>query len=59
MQYKISISGCDDVTDFEMELNEDQFKTVYTLATLSHKNSSYGCQPVVKIEGYDMARGGW
>ena len=57
-KYQIKVSGCDDTTYVEMELDEKEFKLIYKLAELSHKNSSYGCMPVIKIDGFEMERSG-
>ena len=48
--YKITLQGCDDYTEFIMNLSEEESDVIYRLSTLSKMYSTYGCQPVLKIE---------
>ena len=48
--YKITLQGCDDYTDFIMNLSEEESDVIYRLSTLSKMYSTYGCQPVLNIE---------
>ena len=48
--YKITLQGCDDYTDFIMNLSEEESELIYRLSTLSKMYSTYGCQPVLNIE---------
>ena len=48
--YKITLQGCDDYTEFIMNLSEEESELIYRLSTLSKMYSTYGCQPVLNIE---------
>ena len=48
--YKIRVDGCDDRTEFNMELTDDEAKTVQRLIDLCCKTSEYGCQPTMFME---------
>lgn len=48
--YKITLQGCDDYTDFIMNLSEEESELIYRLSSLSKMYSTYGCQPVLNIE---------
>jgi len=48
--YKIYVNGCDDRTEFNMELTDDEAKTVQRLIDLCCKTSEYGCQPTMFME---------
>ena len=48
--YKIYVNGCDDRTEFNMELTDDEAKTVQRLIDLCCKTSTYGCQPTKYME---------
>jgi hypothetical protein len=51
--YKITIQGCDDYTEFVMNLSDDEAILLQKLGTLSRAYSSYPCQPILKIEPTD------
>lgn len=53
-EYSISIDGCDDSTEVKMELDDAGFTVIYELSQKSHKNSTYGCMPVITIEGHEI-----
>lgn len=48
--YKICLQGCDDYTEFVMNLSEDEVDLIQRLSSLSKMYSTYICQPVLKIE---------
>lgn len=48
--YKITLQGCDDYTDFIMNLSLEESELIYRLSSLSKMYSTYSCQPVLKIE---------
>ena len=48
--YKITLQGCDDYTEFIMNLSEEESDVIYRLSTLSKMYSTYCCQPVLNIE---------
>lgn len=51
--YKITINGCDDYTEFVMNLTDDEAILLQKLSTLSRAYSSYPCQPTLTIEPTD------
>ena len=51
-KYHIENCGCDDSTDFDIELTDDELKTVIRLFEENNKASKYGCQPVAYIYEY-------
>ena len=48
--YKITLQGCDDYTEFIMNLSSEESDVIYRLSSLSKMYSTYGCQPVLNIE---------
>lgn len=50
MTHRITVSGCDDQTEFEMALSFDEAQLIADLARRSKDASEYGCQPIVMIE---------
>lgn len=48
--YKICLQGCDDYTEFVMNLSLEEAELLYRLSSLSKMYSTYGCQPILKIE---------
>lgn len=49
-KYRISVHGCDDTTIIEMELTEQEFKLIRTVAIEVTKASTYICMPTMVIE---------
>lgn len=47
--YRISLDGCDDSTSVEMELTPAELATLFRVAEELNAESSYGCQPVMRI----------
>lgn len=48
-KYLIDNCGCDDTTRFEIELNDEELKTIMKFIKANNLSSSYGCQPVIRI----------
>lgn len=49
-EYKISLWGCDDYTQFTMELTDQEADLIKRVADKSEATSSYGCMPTLTIE---------
>ena len=49
-EYKICLMGCDDWTEFTVELTEDEANLLRRVSELSHKTSTYGCMPIMDID---------
>jgi len=49
-KYKIVLDGCDDFTEFEMELTQTEAELVDRIGILSKETSTYGCMPKLYIE---------
>ena len=48
--YKISLMGCDDTTEFNMELTKKQAALLGLVASKSKETSEYQCMPIMEIE---------
>lgn len=48
--YLILLSGCDDHTEFQMDLTPDEVALLERVATASITASEYGCMPTLYIE---------
>jgi hypothetical protein len=48
-KYYIKNRGCDDTTEFEIELTDEELKTVIRLFEENNKNASYGCMPDIYV----------
>lgn len=48
-KYLIDNEGCDDTTRFEIELTDDELKTIMKFIKANNLSSSYGCQPIIRI----------
>ena len=57
-KHNITINGCDDDTEIEIDLDQVGFFVVLKLAVLSHITSRCSCMPTINIEGYDIDRHG-
>ena len=51
--YKITLMGCDDYTEFNMDLTEDEVKLVQRICELSKGASDYACMPIMTCEEVD------
>lgn len=50
--YEICLNGCDDDTNFEMELTESEYQFLLRVSELANKTSTYGCMPRMYVEPY-------
>lgn len=48
--YKITLMGCHDYTEFNMDLSEDEVKLVQRICELSRETSEYACMPTMSCE---------
>lgn len=51
MKYLICNIGCDDTTETEIELTEEELKTIIRFAKENNENSTYQCKPSIAIYG--------
>lgn len=47
--YKVKINGCDDTTEFIMEMTEEQLELVKSMCALSKSASTHHCQPTMEV----------
>lgn len=47
---QIKLRGCDEVTEFVMDLDDTEAEVVSRVAAQSRENSPYDCYPVMTIE---------
>ena len=52
-RYVISLLGCDDSTEFAMELTEEEAALMVRVGELSEQTSQCGCQPTLCIDEDD------
>lgn len=48
-EYKISLDGCDDSTEFTMKLTESEYLLLKRVAEKSEQVSTYGCMPTMTV----------
>ena len=48
--YNILLIGCDDTTEFEMSLTDQEYKLLQKVSEISEGTSSYQCMPVMSVE---------
>jgi len=48
-KYLIENNGCDDTTRFEIELTDEELKTVIKFIKANNDKSDYGCLPNIDI----------
>jgi hypothetical protein len=48
--YKITLVGCDDMTEMFYPLNDEQAELIKNICELSKEKSDYSCMPTMKIE---------
>ena len=46
---KITLSGCDDRTTFNLEVTDEELDILKRVSIMSEKESSYGCMPIMKV----------
>ena len=49
-KYSVTLTGCDDYNEFEVELTSSELETVRNISELSKIHSYVSCQPVLTIE---------
>lgn len=49
-KYRISLIGCHDNTDFEVDLTDEQLEVVKFIAKKSEEVSEFSCMPVMEVE---------
>lgn len=49
-RYKISVNGCDDSTEFVMDLDEAEAALIMKVAEICTNTSTYGCMPTMDVE---------
>ena len=54
--YTIINSGCDDDTEFQIELSDEQLEFVIKLFERNNINADYGCRPSLFIYEYNDYR---
>lgn len=58
-KYYIENQGCDDTTEFYIDLTDDELKTVIKLFEANNKEANYGCKPDLYIYVYDENKSSW
>ena len=57
-KYLITLNGCVDTTECEIELTNEQFETFMQIAKEINKHSTYRCEPDISIyEKYEKVNG--
>ena len=49
-RYKITLNGCDDYTEFEMDLSAEELALVKRISAISEATSIYSCMPTLTVE---------
>ena len=49
-EYVITLCGCDDYTEFVMELTKEEAQLLKRVCKLSEETSTYGCMPTMTLE---------
>ena len=49
-RYFISLDGCDDTTEFEMDLTEAELVAIRKVSDKSRQVSNYSCMPTLHIK---------
>ena len=47
--YRVVVSGCDDATEVDIDLDDAEAATVTRLAEAIAAKSEFGCQPTMRI----------
>ena len=59
-KYLITLNGCDDTTECEIELTNEQFEIFMQIAKEINKHSTYGCEPNISIyDNYEKDNDGY
>lgn len=48
-EYIIRLCGCDDSTEFEIELGFNELETVKKIAKKSQETATYQCMPIMEV----------
>ena len=48
--YRLSIEGCDDSTNFDIELTDQEFVLMQNICAKAKETSTYGCMPTMEIK---------
>lgn len=51
MIHTICLNGCDDDTEFEMDMTEEQLIFLKRVAIKANSTSNYGCMPRLFVDG--------
>jgi hypothetical protein len=46
----IRVRGCDDTTQFFIDLTEQEIELIKRLAAITEKISTYGCMPTIAVD---------
>lgn len=49
-KYEITLMGCDDWTEFDIELTSDELAFLERISKLSKEHSNYACKPIMSIK---------
>lgn len=59
-KYVIYNRGCDDSNEFEIELNDEELKTIIKVFEANNKIADYNCKPDINIyEVEEWEKGSW
>lgn len=58
-KYHIENCGCDDACEFDIELTDEELKTIIKLFDENNKIASYDCTPHLYIYEYDENKSNW
>lgn len=50
MKVKIGLLGCDDTTSIDTDVTVEEYNFLLRIQELSRENSSYGCQPTLRVD---------
>lgn len=51
-KYHIENIGCDDTTKFDVELTDEELKTIIKVFETNNSEANYGCKPQIFIFNY-------
>ena len=58
-KYYIKNCGCDDTTVFDIELTDEELKTIIRVFEENNKVADYQCKPELHIYEYDESKSRW
>lgn len=50
MKVQVALYGCDDITRFEVEVDDSKLELIKELSEKSIEESKYECMPILKYE---------